>query len=72
MKTPKTATGGKRKRTPGDKKYLQHKWGEQEDLETQGKKGSSGKRKNTNERVHNARHKNVTSALNTTFLKTSG
>jgi len=24
------------------------------------------------ERVHNARHKNVTSALNTTFLKTSG
>jgi len=24
------------------------------------------------ERVHNARHKNVTSALNTTFFKTSG
>jgi len=24
------------------------------------------------ERVHNAQHKNVTSALNTTFLKTSG
>jgi len=24
------------------------------------------------ERVHNARHKNVTSALNTTFLKPSG
>jgi len=27
---------------------------------------------NAIERVHNARHKNVTSALNTTFLKTSG
>jgi len=26
----------------------------------------------TTERVHNARHKNVTSALNTTFFKTSG
>ena len=26
----------------------------------------------TMERVHNARHKNVTSAVNTTFFKTSG
>jgi len=47
-KNPKTATGGKRKRTPGDKKDQQHKKSEQADLETKGKTGSSGKRKKTN------------------------
>ena len=47
-KNPKTATGGKRKRAPGDKKDQQHKKGEQADLETKSKEGSSGKRKKTN------------------------
>jgi len=44
-KTPKTATGGKRKRSPGDAKHAQHKDGEQAHSETKGRKGSSGKRK---------------------------
>ena len=44
-KNSKTATGGKRKRTPGDKKDQQQKKGEQADLETKSKEGSSGKRK---------------------------
>ena len=44
-KTPKTATGGKRKRSPGDDKKAQHTDGEQAHSETKGKKGSSGKRK---------------------------
>jgi len=43
--TPKTATGGKRKRSPGDDKNAQHKDGEQARSETKGKKESSGKRK---------------------------
>ena len=47
-KTPQTATGSKRKRSPGGKKDQQHKEGEQADLETQGKTGSSGKRKKSN------------------------
>jgi len=44
-KNPKTATGGKRKRMPGGKNDQQHKKGEQADLETKSKEGSSGKRK---------------------------
>jgi len=43
--TPKTATGGKRKRSPGDDKKAQHTDGEQAQSETKGKKGLSGKRK---------------------------
>ena len=44
-KTPKTATGGKRKRSSGYDKKAQHKDGEQAQSETKSKKGSSGKRK---------------------------
>jgi len=44
-KTPKTATGGKRKRSPSYDKKAQHKDNEQAQSETKGKKGSSGKRK---------------------------
>jgi len=47
-KSPKTATGGKRKATPGDKKGQQHKEGDQEDLETLDKEGVLGKRKKSN------------------------
>ena len=47
-KTPKTATGGKRKRTPGDKTYPQHEEGEQADLETQDRDESRDKRKKSN------------------------
>ena len=48
-KTPQTATGGKRKRSPGDKTDPQHKKGEQADLETQGNEESDGKKKKSNE-----------------------
>ena len=39
-KTPNTATGGKRKRTSGDKIDPQHEEGEQADLKTQNKEES--------------------------------
>jgi len=44
-KNPTTATGGKRKRSPGENKDSKHKAREQPDLETQGKGESSGERK---------------------------
>ena len=48
-KTPKTATGGKRKRTQGhNKKDQQLKDGESADLTTKGKEDSSGKRNKSN------------------------
>jgi len=46
--TPKTATGGKRKHSPGDDKNTQHKDGEQARSETKGKEASSGERNTFN------------------------